>query len=107
MIPVAYSTWEQTPEDLRGLGVTATHPRTRERFFALYEMTQAGCATRVVEGTGRTLHTLLRWVHRYNEHGPTGMTYQRTGGPPPFVPSSRALSSRKSTRPCVLRRRRP
>ncbi len=85
MVHVEYSLWGQTPENLRRLGIEAGHPRTRERFVALYEMTQTGCATRVMAMTGRTLATLLRWVHRYNDGGPAAVAYQRTGGRPPFV----------------------
>ena len=27
----------------------------------------------------------MGWLHAYNEHGPKALTYQRTGGRPPFV----------------------
>jgi hypothetical protein len=53
MIHVECSRWEQTPEDLRRAGIEAIHPRTRERFAALYEMTQTGCAA-PRHGDGRT-----------------------------------------------------
>jgi hypothetical protein len=28
---------------------------------------------------------VMGWLHTYNEHGPEALTYQRTGGRPPFV----------------------
>jgi len=34
MLTVDYSRWGQDPEILRGLGLNADHPRTRERFLA-------------------------------------------------------------------------
>ena len=47
MLRVEYARWDQTPADLRELAMSASHPRTRERFLALYEITQESCATRV------------------------------------------------------------
>jgi hypothetical protein len=29
---------------------------------------------------------VMGWLHAYNEHGPEALTYQRTGGRPPFAP---------------------
>ena len=40
MLRVEYARWGQTPADLRRLAMSAPHPRTRERFLALYEITQ-------------------------------------------------------------------
>ena len=39
MLRVEYAQWGQTPADLRELAMSASHPRTRERFLALYEIT--------------------------------------------------------------------
>src|SRR3954454_21019822 len=47
MLRVDHARWDQTPADLRELALSASHPRTRERFLALYEITQESCATRV------------------------------------------------------------
>ena len=38
MLRVEYARWGQTPADLRELAMSASHPRTRERFLALYEI---------------------------------------------------------------------
>ena len=70
-----------TPTDLRRLSMSASHPRTRERFLALYEITQESCATRVAERTRRHPQTVLEWLHLYNTRGPEALTYQRTGPP--------------------------
>ena len=40
MLSVDHARWGQTPEDLRRLALSAPHPRTRERFLALYDITQ-------------------------------------------------------------------
>src|SRR5215211_4037189 len=47
MLRVDHARWGQTAEDLRRLATSAPHLRTRERFLALYEVTQESCATRV------------------------------------------------------------
>jgi transposase len=88
MLHVDCARWGQTPEDLRRLATGAPHPRTRERFLALYEITQASCATRVAPRTHRHPQTVMEWVHTYNERGPVALAYRRTGGRPPFARAS-------------------
>jgi hypothetical protein len=45
MLKLDLTTWSQTPEDRREAAMNAAHTRTRERFLALYELTQQerGC----------------------------------------------------------------
>jgi hypothetical protein len=61
MLRVDHARWDQTPADLRELAMSASHPRTRERFLALYEITQESCATRVAAQARRhvTVHLPL------------------------------------------------
>jgi hypothetical protein len=70
---------------LKGVALSAPHPRSRERFLALHEIADGRCATTVAERTGRRAQTVMGWLHAYNEHGPEALTYQRTGGRPPFA----------------------
>src|SRR4051794_30068666 len=86
MLRVESARWGQTPADLRELAMSASHPRTRERFLALYEITQESCATRIAERTRRHPQTVMEWLHLYNTGGPEALTYQRTGGRPPLCP---------------------
>src|SRR3982750_3664732 len=88
VLRVDHGRWEQTVAGLRDLALTAAHPRSRERFLALHEIAQGSCATAVAERTGRRAQTVMGWLHAHNEHGPGALTYQRTGGRPPFVPTS-------------------
>lgn len=88
MLQVDHQRWGQTVADLRDLALSAAHPRSRERFLALHEIAEGGCATAVAERTGRRAQTVMGWLHAYNEHGPAALTYQRTGGRPPFAPIS-------------------
>jgi transposase len=79
--------------------MSALHRRTRERFLALYEITQESCATRVAERTHRHPQTVLEWLHLYNTRGPEALAYQRTGGRPPFARRSRPPLARQSVPP--------
>lgn len=84
MLTVEMARWGQTEDDLRGQALKASHPRTRERFMALFEIVNGSNATQVGLARGRNPQTVMDWVHRYNEHGPGALTYQRTGGSPPL-----------------------
>jgi hypothetical protein len=106
MLHVDYDRWGQAPEDLRQLATSAAHQRTRERFLALYEITQASCATQVAMRTRRHPQTVMEWLHLYNTRGPEALTFQRTGGRPPFAARSRPASARSSALPSTSRRRR-
>lgn len=85
MLRVDTTKWKQTPEDLRRASIEAAHPRSRERFLALYDMTQGSCPSRLAEQAGRNAQTLMQWVHWYNERGPEAIFYRHTGGWPPFA----------------------
>ncbi len=108
VIRVEYARWGQTPEDLRHLALSAPHARTRERALALFDITQHRCATQVAMRTGRRAHTVMDWVHAYNQGGPDALTFRRTGGRRPFFAHSvQPNSARRSDPPSVRPRRRP
>ena len=90
MIKVEAAKWRQTAEDLRLASLNEAHPRSRERFQALYliasgRFNASACAAHI----GRQDETVLRWVHLYNRHGPGALAYRRTGGRSPLLASSR------------------
>ena len=90
MLKVELAKWRQTVEDLRQASLSEAHPRSRERFQALYliasgRLNATACATHI----GRQDETVLRWVHLYNRHGPDALTYRHSGGRSPLLPSSR------------------
>jgi hypothetical protein len=100
VICVDYARWGQTPEGLRSLALSAPHARTRERALALFEITQGRCATRVAGRTGRRAHTVMDWVHAYNQGGPDALAFRRTGGRRPlFAHSAKPNSARRSAPP--------
>lgn len=92
MLRVDTARWNQTPDDLRRLALEAPHPRTRERFQALYEVAQSWSAFAWSKETGRRHSTILEWVRTYNERGPGAMIYVRTGGRAPLLAASVGLS---------------
>jgi transposase len=82
--------WGQTVEDLRQAALHAAHPRSRERFQALYLIASGQFnATTCAAHIGRQDETVLRWVHLYNQHGPDLLTYRHTGGRSPLLLRSR------------------
>ena len=108
MLRVDYARWGQTPEDLCHLALNAPHARIRERALALLDITQHRCATQVAGRTGRRAHTVMSWVHAYNQGGPGALAFRRTGGRRPFFAhSAKPNSARRSARPSARPRRRP
>src|SRR3954463_2699382 len=107
MLRVDHARWGQTAEDLRRLATRAPHLRTRERFLALYEVTQESCATRVAARTRRHPQTVMEWLHLYNTRGPEALAYRRTGGRPPLPRCRGPASAGSSAPPSAPRRRRP
>lgn len=92
-LKVEYEQKGDSPEVLRGEAMRAAHARTRERFMALYEISQGRSATEVSQATGRHPQTVMDWVHRYNQEGKDGLRYQRTGGRPPLCPIALPMGS--------------
>ncbi len=84
MVRPDFEKWNQTAEDMRRLSIEADHPRSRERFQALY-MIGSGQdnASHWAQSIKRQKQTVLKWVHRYNEAGAESIPYQHTGGAQP------------------------
>src|SRR4051812_7948699 len=83
---------------MRHVALSAPHARTRERALALFDITQHRCATQVAVRTGRRAHTVISWVHAYNAQGPDALTFRRTGGRRPFLPTPRSRTGRDDPR---------
>lgn len=82
--------WQQTIADLRRISVQAEHPRTRERFLALYMIgSEQTNATLWAAEIGRDDNTVMNWVHKYNASGPQALYYRHTGGHPPLLAKNR------------------
>src|SRR3954454_5501386 len=99
VLRVDYARWGGTAEDLRHVALSAPHARTRERALALFDITQHSCATQVAMRTGRRAHTVMDWVHAYNQGGPDALVFRRTRRRPPCF--ARCWDCR-SGRPCPV-----
>lgn len=76
--------WSQDVSDLLKQSMEAKHKRTRERFLALYMIASNQTnANQWSKQIGRTIDTVLSWVHKYNAEGPEALVYRRTGGRQP------------------------
>jgi len=76
--------WEQNLEDIRRLSIEAEHPRSRERFQALYLIGSGQQnASQWAKAINRRKQTVLDWIHTYNEGGPSRVYYQHSGGRQP------------------------
>ena len=90
MIKVETAKWGQTVEALRRASLSEAHPRSRERFQALYLIASGRFnATTCAAHIGRQDETVLRWVYLYNRHGPAALAYRHSGGRSPLLLSSR------------------
>jgi hypothetical protein len=84
--------WNQTLNDLFALAIRAEHPRSRERFLALYRLaSEGGGATAYAVQTNRDRITVMEWVRKYNEFGAQALHYRRSGGTVPLF-RKRALA---------------
>lgn len=82
MVHPDLSKWSLSLDTLTELSIYAPHPRTRERFLALTWLAQGECAAGVHRALGRDVHTVLKWVHTFNEVGPSALIYRHSGGTP-------------------------
>jgi len=81
MVRPDFEKWDQKAEDIRQLSIKTEHPRSRERFQALYMIgSEQENASRWAKDINRQKQTVLGWIHRYNEYGPDSIHYQHTGG---------------------------
>ena len=68
----------------------APTPRERERWHALWLLAQGWSASQVADALKRDAHTIGGWLASFRQAGPTGLTFEQTGGsPPPLRPGRR------------------
>lgn len=72
--------WNQTPTEIHRLAFSHENKRTRERYLALSKVLDGLAPFRVAAAMGKSESTVYTWLRRYNESGPKGIEYRRTGG---------------------------
>lgn len=58
--------------------------RERERWHAVWLVSQGWSAAKVARALGRDPHTIGTWLESFRTHGPAGIVFEQTGGSPPL-----------------------
>lgn len=89
-ITALFQQWELDERDVRDRMYRAPNPRERERWHALWLLARGWSAAQVAEALERDPHTIGQWLTNFRQAGPTGLTFEQTGGsPPPSLRTSR------------------
>ena len=79
--------WHLDVKAVRERVYRAPTPRERERWLALWLLARGWSAAQVADALERDAHTIGDWLEDFRQRGPTGLTFEQTGGAPP--PSTR------------------
>jgi transposase len=79
--------WQMDVRQVREQVYRAATPRERERWHALWLLTQGWSQARVADALDRDAHTIGDWLEGFRQSGPAGLVFEQTGGSPP--PSTR------------------
>lgn len=79
--------WQMDVGQVREHVYRAATPRERERWHALWLLTQGWSQARVADALDRDAHTIGDWLEGFRQSGPAGLVFEQTGGSPP--PSTR------------------
>ncbi len=74
--------WQMDARDLHRRMILAPTPRERERWHALWLLTQGWTASATAEALGRDPHTIGRWAAAFGEGGLTALMFEQSGGSP-------------------------
>ena len=83
--------WQITPAEAREQIYRAATPRERERWHALWLLSQDCSAAQVARALGRDPHTIGEWLSAFGHDGPSALAFEPSGGSPP--PSSQSSKS--------------
>lgn len=75
--------WQLDVKAVRERMYSAATPRERERWHAMWLLSRGWSANQVAEALERDAHTIGAWVEDLGEKGPSGLTFEQTGGSPP------------------------
>ena len=77
------SAWGLEPAIARDQMYRAPTARERERWHAIWLLSQGWSQARVARALGRDPHTIGDWVRSFQTHGPAGIVFEPSGGSPP------------------------
>jgi len=74
---------EMDEAEVRRRMYRASTPRERERWHAVWLLTQGWTAAAVGRALERDGHTIGQWARAFAEGGPKALVFEQTGGSPP------------------------
>ena len=75
--------WRMDEAEVRRRMYRAPTPRERERWHAVWLLTQGWTAAAVAQALERDAHTIGEWVRAFAEGGPKALVFEQSGGSPP------------------------
>jgi transposase len=78
--------WQLDLSQVRQRMYRAPTPRERERWHGLWLLAQGWSSAQVADALERDPHTVGDWLAHFRQAGPTGLTFEQTGGSPPPSP---------------------
>ena len=75
--------WNWDVRAVRERMYRAPTPRERERWHAVWLLTEGWSAAQVADALERDPHTIGEWVATFRHAGPAGLGFEHTGGSPP------------------------
>src|SRR5688500_12145109 len=78
-------TWKLDERQVRDQMYRAPTARERERWHAIWLVSQGWSAAKVARALGRDPHTIGAWLDTFRTHGPAGIAFEQSGGAPPAL----------------------
>jgi len=75
--------WQLDAKAVRERMYSASTPRERERWHAVWLLARDWTAAQVAEALERDAHTIGDWVENLRQNGPKGLAFEQSGGSPP------------------------
>jgi transposase len=75
--------WKWDVRAVRERMYRAPTPRERERWHAVWLLTEGWSAAQVADALERDPHTIGEWLATFRQAGPAGLGFEHTGGSPP------------------------
>ena len=79
--------WRLDVKQVRERVYRAPTPRERERWHAVWLLARGWSDEDVAEALERDVRTIVEWRAEFEQQGPSGMSFEQSGGSPP--PSAR------------------
>jgi hypothetical protein len=74
--------WRLDTGAVRDQVYCAPTPQERERWHAVWLLAEGWSAVQVAEALARDPHTIGEWLASFRQVGPTGLTFEHSGGSP-------------------------